>query len=528
MSTHQRQTDSVEKSRPKYLKLYRQDHKDGPAIDPQSLESWRNVTRSFLDLTGWLMRFVPGEKETSETDVPVLSGASGKCLGHLRLDPVDPRGETTEFERIQSLASAAAEMLGELLVTHEALWDREAELATAIPVTPHADEAGQLAARLEAVLRSGVQAVGCHAAAVYLLDDGTSELKLRAAYGLPRTRLAAPPRSLQGALGDLEAMLGHAVVLESPGLVDRWHAPESFSAAVCLPLSTPTNILGTLWVFSKSPRIFSDKDTGVLEVVSGRVAAELEREVALQVALRSEKLQRQYEAAQRLQRGQLPSIAPLLDGWELAGWTRQHDGLGGDFHDWFCLRQGTISLSVGDVETTGLESALTLSALRTALRCHAQYIRHTGKLLERVNLTLWTGSAGDQVASLFSGMLDPESGKFKCSSAGSIAAVLLSDGSVMKVAYPGPALGISPESHYTQHRTIIEPESTLAVCSQGLHGLRDEQGRLLWESQVLPLLRSRTGASAKETAQAVGELLDRQENLAPQADRALFILRRTG
>ena len=61
-----------------------------------------------------------------------------------------------------------------------------------------------LAARLEAVLRAGAEAVGGDAIALYLLDEATTELKLRCSWGLPFDRLVAPARPLQGAVADLE------------------------------------------------------------------------------------------------------------------------------------------------------------------------------------------------------------------------------------------------------------------------------------------------------------------------------------
>ncbi len=161
------------------------------------------------------------------------------------------------FEAARGLASAIGGMLEETLQLRRALVEREAELAAGVPLVPHPQEPEHLANRLEAVLRGGAQAVGCHAAALYLLDEATSKLKLRSCWGLPLDRLTAPPRPLQGAVADLESMLGHAVVLEDTPMMRHWRAPEDFSAAACVPVSTSTTILGTLWMFSNVKRDFT-------------------------------------------------------------------------------------------------------------------------------------------------------------------------------------------------------------------------------------------------------------------------------
>ena len=268
-------------------------------------------------------------------------------------------------------------------------------------MVPHREEEKHLAERLEAALLAGGEAVGCDAAALYLLDEATTELKLRSSWGLPFDRLTAPARPLQGAVADLEALLGHAVVLNDDSLMATWNVPEDFPAAVCVPVSSPTTLLGTLWVFSNEKRDFNDRETNILEVVAGRLASDLEREMLLRAAVDGAELQKQVAAAERLQRSELPTIAPLLDGWDLAGWTAQAGSVGGAFHDWFCLPDGLLAAAVGRAAEQGIAGALTANTVKTALRSHARYHRQAERVLPQVNLTLWTGSAGDQHATLF-------------------------------------------------------------------------------------------------------------------------------
>jgi len=131
----------------------------------------------------------------------------GTPPGRLLFEPDEGAAGSIEYPldaaTMRSVGSALVGLLDELLEARRALWHREAELAAGVPVAPHPDEQGHLAARLEAVLRGGAEAVGCQAAAIYLLDEATTQLKLRSCCGLPFDRLTAPPRRLQGATADL-------------------------------------------------------------------------------------------------------------------------------------------------------------------------------------------------------------------------------------------------------------------------------------------------------------------------------------
>jgi hypothetical protein len=291
--------------------------------EASAIGSLPDLERAFQRATGWSLQYTPGPQRKPPTDLswsaPVSPGV-GTPLGHLRLGAVEAgsdlagpsvpqrsaaaddsgmAGPPVSWESARGLASAVAGMLGELVQTRVALRQREADLASAVPLVAETHEEQHLALRLEAAIRGGAEALRCHAAALYLLDAGTSSLKLRSCWGLPWDRLTAPPRPLQGAVADLESLLGHAVVLSDATLMRHWRVPEDFPAAACVPVSSPTTILGTLWVFSNEERDFDDHETNILEVVAGRVAAELERERLWQETRAAADLQVQMTAAQR-------------------------------------------------------------------------------------------------------------------------------------------------------------------------------------------------------------------------------------
>ena len=429
---------------------------------------------------------------------------------------------------MRHLASAIEELIGEHLKTQNALWQREAELAAAVPVVLRPDERRQLACRLQSVLRGGAEAVGCQAAALYLLDEATTTLKLRASWGLPRERLAEPSRPLRGALADLEAMLGHAVVLEDTGLFQQWNPPEDFPAAACVPVATPTTILGTLWFFCNSRRDFNDRETNILEVIAGRLASELEREILVQEGASGANLKRQLDAAERIQRNQLPTIAPLIDGWDLAAWTEQAHAVGGDFFDWFSLPRASVAFAVGDVAGTAIQAALVASALRAALRSHGQYHGNAGALVSQANLTIWTGSAGDQSASLFCGLVQAASGRVQYAIAGEPRAIVIRPDRWESVGGRFPALGRSPETVYRQTHCELASGEALIVFSEGFGTALKGGDAPEREIQLARMLQSVSHLRAKDLVTAARGCLKTDAASDKADDRTVLVLKRAG
>lgn len=425
------------------------------------------------------------------------------------------------------MASAVAGMLSELLQTQQALRYREAELAAGVPVATHPEERRRFSERLEAVLKSAAEAVGSRAAALYLLDDATTCLKLRSSWGLPPARFVEQARPLQDALADLEAMLGHAVVLEDTAVLASWNTPEDCRAAACVPVSTATTILGTLWVFDDNPRDFTESQTGILEIAAGRIAVELEREMLLREGVEGAGLKRQLAAAERVQRNQLPTIAPLLQGWDIAGWADQAQEIGGDFYDWFCLPDGLLAVAVGSAADLGVPAALVAGNVKTALRAHAQYHRELGRLLRQVNLTIWTGSAGDQTASLFCGLVDTATGRICVASAGQPSAILLQPDGWQSLVRPSVFLGESPEADFGVHRIRLRPGEALLLFTSGCRRVGGQPGHPLNEVALADLLAGSLHLSAKELTALARERLDNSIQWGARQDRAILVIKRT-
>ncbi|HUY90182.1 MAG TPA: SpoIIE family protein phosphatase [Pirellulales bacterium] len=501
------------KSIPAYLRLFNE--QIPPAKAATASFDLGDVCVAFEHVTGWSLYDLTGDAKPKDVEVlwsaPVEPGAEGKP-GHLRVGVAIASGESAaphaDLPAAAELATAIARLWRELQRTREALRQREAELAAGVPVAQRPEGERGLADRLEQVLRGGAEAAGCHAAALYLLDAGTTELKLRSSWGLPAGRLTAPARPLERASADLEALAGHAIVLENAADNREWNLPESFPAAVCVPVSTPTTPLGTLWLFGNQSRPFSDAEVNVVELAAGRIAADLEREMLLNEGIEGAKLKQQLAAAERFEQNQRPHLAPLVEAWDVAGWTAQAAGVGGDFYDWFVRADDRLALALGDSSTRAVEAALAASGLRAALRSHAEYVAEPGRLLERLNQTLWTGSAGDQTAALFYALAEAETGRLQFAAAGGLAALALSPDGAKSLLTPTTLLGLMPDGAYETCKLSLSPGGSLLVVSEGVCAAFEEQGRQFGDRRMIEALLPRLGGSADELVECLRDQLE--------------------
>lgn len=486
---------------------------------------------AFTAATGWrlawqgeadLAQNAPAEGVLWSTPVTV----DGRLIARLAIAPSDCDPPSTQLTAATELAQSFARVLGELESTRDAVWKREAELAAGVPIAARPQEESHLAERMTAVLQGGADAVGCNAAAVYLLDEATTELKMRACWGLPKERLLDPPRALRGSIADLEALVGHAVVLEDTNLLKHWHCPEKFPSAVCVPVSTASTPLGTLWMYCDIERDFTPHQTNLIEIVAGRIASDLEREMLLSQGVQSKRMERGLSAAAYWQRQRIPSVSPLLEGWQIAGWTDQAEGVGGDFHDWMTLPDGRLCLAVGDAEGGLIESGFSAAVAQAALRTHLLYSHDPKKLMTGLNDTLWRGSAGDEFVSLLYAILSPETGLLEYSIAGNVAALLVRQGRYELLHTDAPSLGSQAEPSWRSCKRTMQPGDVLVALSQGARNARDAGGLKIGETAFANLIRRHPRSTAKSLLEGLKKTIITSRSAITKQDSTLLVLRR--
>lgn len=531
----------VTKQIPAYLKLHVEDslgYAPGKATSDTSL--LEPLCEAFARATGWQLNFQEQTAELGDAWSAPVDRGDGIPGGRLFLRPAErrtrddqqridePAVNAVPLEQARPLALAVGGMLAEIHRLRHALWQREAELAANVPVTARPNEEAHLAERLEAVLKGGADAVSCQAAALYLLDDSTSSLKLRAAYGLPKERLLDLPRPLRGAIADLEALVGHAVVLEDTSLLPHWKAPENFPSAVCVPVSTPTTPLGTLWIFSRFTRDFTPEQTNMIEIVAGRIAADLEREMLITTGTELKNRDKQIDLAARWQNDRLPSVSPLLEQYDVAGWTQQADGVGGDFYDWNVLPDGRLAVAVADAQGKLVEAGLNAAALHAALKSHSGYRHSAADMLQRLNDTLWSASAGDQFASLVYALLHPEKGDLELALAGGLATLLIDRHEHQLLTTSLPPLGVSPDTRYKFERHTLAAGDFLVALSTGVRNAVDEAGLRIGEAAIAAMVQRHRRDTAAGMLARLKRLLERGKTDLPMDDMTLLVVKRQG
>ena len=412
----------------KYLRSFPGDIAVVEQESPLILASLPELSLSFQKVTGYQLHFVrPGTNMAECTAVfPIQSGYSDSQ------SPVCVMGISRSLtsvslipERdVEQLARSLADMISESHQWQVALRQREAELAANVQLTFHDQKNHGLAQLLESILSYGAKTIHCNAAALYLLDHETSVLKMRSVWGLPEDRLTDPPRQLSTALADLEAMLGHAVVLnEDEFLAEQWNAPENFRSSICVPVASSTSIHGTLWCYADSYVEFDASAINLLEIVAGRIACELERRTLLRESHDGMILKRQLTDAEHFMQTQLPRTTSAKKNvqWQIAGATSHSKPLAATFYDWQDISQDkSLFAIVSTAESIpSVEAQMRMVMLQTEIKNLGRYKHSAKQAVQELEDIAFSQQAEKKPFEMLYGIIEKEKSRIRLSYSGS-------------------------------------------------------------------------------------------------------------
>jgi phosphoserine phosphatase RsbU/P len=357
--------------------------------------------------------------------------------------------------------------------------------------------------------------LGADTAAVLLLDFSSGQLIATAAAGLEEeVRQGVRIPVGRGFAGRIAAehkpvildRVDHTTVL-NPILLDK-----GIRSLVGVPMVAGGRVIGVMHVGSLAGRQFNAEDARLLQFAADRAA----------MAVQSMTVRTDRVAAAALQRSLLPSALPLVPGVEIAArLIPGNGGVGGDWYDVFTLPGGELCLVIGDVAGSGLQAAVIMGRMRSALRAYAVETSDPAEVLARLDRNMQYFEP-DALATVLYAVFEPTLDQVHFSCAGHLPPAL---------AYPGrpaelaelPAdlmIGVAPRPprHVTTEK--IPPGTLLCLYTDGLVERRDYP-----LDEGIDRLREALVPTAPEAACAavMGALIGNQQ---AQDDVALLIVRR--
>jgi phosphoserine phosphatase len=235
---------------------------------------------------------------------------------------------------------------------------------------------------------------------------------------------------------------------------------------------------------------FDSSDEMVANSLAAQCAVAVQRSQLTESLILKERLDEEVSLAREVQMSTLPSVMPVVPGYDLHGKFYPADQTGGDMFDLVMLDAGLFIL-LGDATGHGIGSALSATQmqamLRVAFRCGATL----SEAYRHVNNQLTEDLPDDRFLTAFMGFLKPDvhTVEYYSGGQGPLLHFHAADQScewLQPSNFPVGILELDDPGPVREMR--LEPGDVLALLSDGVYEYANEQGAQFGEDRVARIM----------------------------------------
>lgn len=240
----------------------------------------------------------------------------------------------------------------------------------------------------------------------------------------------------------------------------------------------------------------------IFELKSGWIREEIEFclnavRTNLNHRLFSESVKSELEQAVQIQQSLLPTSSPEIPGYQIAGFSRPAELVGGDLYDYFQFDGEEFGFCIGDASGHGIPAALmardVVIGLRMGLEKHMKMVHS----LKKLNSVIYRSVYSTKFISLFYAEMETDGNLFYVN-AGHPAPILLHGDEIIELESTNIVFGALPQIELRRSYAHINPNSVLVLFSDGILERENSQGEEFGEERLKQVIKDNKDKTANE------------------------------
>jgi serine phosphatase RsbU (regulator of sigma subunit) len=216
----------------------------------------------------------------------------------------------------------------------------------------------------------------------------------------------------------------------------------------------------------------------------------------------------ELESGRAIQSALMPERSPAVEGWSLWLFNRTANEVGGDLIDFQTLGPGRYGVSLADVAGKGLRAALLMAKLQATIRALTPEAGSISELGKKINRIFYRDGVRSIFASLVYLELDANSGVVRLMNAGHLPPMLINDKNITELPKGNPAIGIFPDTEYSEEQYEIHNGEAMLIYSDGLTEAKNETGEFYGVQRLKNLLPRLSALSAPGIGEQIVKEID--------------------
>lgn len=400
---------------------------------------------------------------------------------------------------------------------------RVADLLCVLEVSRQLATSTDLQKLLTQIESAALTVFDCERATVFVLDNKTRELYSYVAARAERVRCPVE-QGIAGISFRNNQFIKVSDAYKDPRFnpsIDRETGFKTRNILSC-PLTTHSHLpIGVLQILNKRSGEFSQWDKTLLLTLSAQCGVALERQFLLEQFIEKQRLQRELNIARQIQQSLLPRQAPVIEGFDIAGWNQPAEETGGDFFDYQPLKDGRLMLTIADVAGHGIGPALIAAqchALQKAAFSLSPKISQGATLINRL---LSEDIPDDRFVTIFFAILSPHDRELTFTSAGHGPVILFraQSNQIQELPVQGIPIGLMPHTQYENWgRLHFNQGDMLIAFTDGFFEWENPEGDSFGVERIYEIVKRCCRFPAAEIIQHIYAELVSYAGGNPQAD----------
>ncbi len=307
---------------------------------------------------------------------------------------------------------------------------------------------------------------------------------------------------------------------------------------VAVPLAMNKRVLGLLIVVNKFTEEepgwapFTPQDASLLNAVADQAAIAISNARMHEVVDEQERLEREIEIARKVQESLLPSSHPAVPGFEIRAYSQAARQIGGDYYDFVWVDEDHLAIVIADVAGKGIPGALTMAAMRSALRALVQDDITAKELTIQLNDFIFGDLKRDVFISLSLAILNVNARTLSIVRAGHEPTILFrhNEKEPQLLITPGMALGLDRGSLFRDslEESLIQLDvgDSVIFYTDGLTEAMNEEGTEFSLERFLGVLKECRGANLEDLLARVCEEVELFNGDQPPHDDVTLVMLR--
>jgi phosphoserine phosphatase len=293
-------------------------------------------------------------------------------------------------------------------------------------------------------------------------------------------------------------------------------------------------LIGVAQVLNRRGGPFTADDEAIARALAAQAAVAMKRGRLIEDRLVRQKLERDLELAELIQRSSFPASLPELAGFDLHAWSEPAEETGGDAYDVVAVADpaagGNVRRAlvlIADATGHGVGPALSVTQLRSMFRMAARLGADVAPVVEHLNEQLCEDLPSGRFITAWIGVIDAERSVIESFSAGQAPLLIYraADDSFELHEADMPPFGVVDHFEVEETAAVsMAPGDLYAVISDGIFEAVNDDHELFGTERVQEVIRRHRDASATGIMEAIRAAVDDFAGSRPPDDDRTAVL----